>query len=99
SEQEGLPRTVMESMCQGVPVIASRIRGVSDLLADARGLMTSVGDIQGIADAMAWVLDHPDAARQMSERARAAMTACDVRRIISLHEDLYDEALGRNAQG
>jgi hypothetical protein len=30
SEQEGLPRSVLESLCQAVPVIGSRIRGVAD---------------------------------------------------------------------
>src|SRR5947207_11209004 len=37
------PRSVMESMCQAVPVIGSRIRGMTDLLADGRGLLVPVG--------------------------------------------------------
>ena len=98
SEQEGLPRTVMESMCQGVPVIASRIRGVTDLLDDGRGRMVRVGDIQGFVDAMSWVLNHPDEARQMGERGRAAIAAFDLRHIIDLHEELYEQTLGKTPQ-
>jgi len=93
SEQEGLPRTVMESMCQGVPVIASCIRGVTDLLRDGRGLMVPVGDIPALTNAMAWVLDHPDEAQAMGERGRSVMAAYDLSHILELHEDLYDEAL------
>jgi glycosyltransferase involved in cell wall biosynthesis len=93
SEQEGLPRTVMEAMCQAVPVIASRIRGVTDLLGDDRGLLVPVGDVAGIADAMAWVLDHPEQARALGGRGRQAMAAYDLRHIVKLHEELYDAAL------
>jgi len=94
SEQEGLPRGVMESMCQGVPVIGSRIRGVTDLIGDGRGLLVPVGDAQGFADAMAWVLDHPEQARTLGERGREAVKAYDLRYLLELHEQLYDEALG-----
>jgi glycosyltransferase involved in cell wall biosynthesis len=98
SEQEGLPRTVMESMCQGVPVIASRIRGVTDLLDDGRGLMVPVGDIGALATAMTWVLDHPDEAQAMGRRGRSAMAAYDLRHVLELHEGLYHKALGIGKQ-
>jgi glycosyltransferase involved in cell wall biosynthesis len=83
----------MESMCQAVPVIGSRIRGMTDLLADGRGILVPVGDVQGLADAMAWILDHPGEARILGERGRAAMAAYDLSNILTLHEKLYDEAL------
>jgi len=95
SEQEGLPRSVMEAMCQGIPVIGSRIRGMTDLLDDGRGLLVPVGAPEAIADAMAWVLDHPEDARAMGQRARESMGAYDLQNIIEMHEQLYDEALGR----
>jgi glycosyltransferase involved in cell wall biosynthesis len=57
-------------------------------------LLVPVGDIQGFADAMAWVLDHPLQAQALSERGREGMAAYDQRRIVQLHEELYDEALG-----
>jgi glycosyltransferase involved in cell wall biosynthesis len=97
SEQEGLPRSVMEAMCQGVPVIGSRIRGMTDLLDDGRGLLVPVGTPQAITDALAWVLDRPDDARALGERARESMTAYDLRNIIDLHEQLYADALELNS--
>jgi glycosyltransferase involved in cell wall biosynthesis len=94
SEREGLPRSVMEAMCQGVPVIGSRIRGMTDLLENGRGLLVPVGDVQGFADAMAWILDHPGDARALGERGREAMPAYEFSNIVHLHQELYDEALG-----
>ena len=93
SEQEGLPRSVMEAMCQGVPVIGSRIRGMTDLLDDGRGLLVPVGAPQAITDAMAWVLDRPAEACAMGQLARDSMGAYDLANIIDLHERLYDDAL------
>ena len=93
SEQEGLPRSVMEAMAQGVPVIGSRIRGMTDLLDNDRGKLVPVGDVTGIANAMAWIVDHPHEARALGERGRQAIAAYDLRNIVDMHDRLYDEAL------
>ena len=93
SQQEGLPRSVMESMSLGVPVIGSRIRGTADLLEGGCGLLVPVGDTTALAEALTEVLDHPDESEAMAGRARARISAYDLRRIIRLHEALYDEAL------
>lgn len=93
SEQEGLPRSVMESMCQAVPVIGSRIRGMTDLLGEDRGILVPVGDVGGFAAAMAWVLDNPQGAQRLGERGRDGMAAYELSNILQLHEKLYEEAL------
>lgn len=93
SEREGLPRSVMESLCMQVPVIGSDIRGVRDLLEDGCGLLHPVGDIHRIAEAMARVLDHPEEALQMGLRGRRKMTQYDTGHILQLHEAIYQEAL------
>lgn len=93
SEREGLPRSVMESLCLGIPVIGSNIRGIRDLLSNGGGLLIGVGRPDELAQAMAWVLEYPDEARLMGERGRQQMAAYDIRNILALHEDLYRRAL------
>ncbi|MDZ7959734.1 MAG: glycosyltransferase [Aulosira sp. DedQUE10] len=92
SEQEGLPRSVMESMCLETPVIGTDIRGTKDLLAEGCGLLVKVGDVEALAEAIAWVLDHPQAARTIGKRGRERMANYDLRHVIKLHEALYTEA-------
>lgn len=94
SAQEGLPRSVMESLCLEVPVIGSDIRGVRELLDGGCGLLTQVGDVEGIAHAMRQILEDPEEARAMGARGRVLMDSYDIRRVISFHEQLYAEALG-----
>jgi glycosyltransferase involved in cell wall biosynthesis len=99
SEQEGLPRSVMEALSLGVPVIGTRIRGTADLLQGECGLLVPVGDTEALAGAMRTMLDHPDAARDMARRGRARMAEYDVRIILALHESLYERALATPAGG
>lgn len=97
SEREGLNRSVMESLALEVPVIGSDARGVKDLLADGCGVVVPVGDVNALARAMAWVLDHPDEARQMARKGRQRVVAQhDIQHILKLHDAIYSELLGEN---
>lgn len=52
SEREGLPRSVIESIALGVPVIGADTRGIRDLVEDDAGIIVPVGDIRAIACAL-----------------------------------------------
>ncbi len=93
SEQEGLPRSVMESMSLGIPVIGTDIRGIRDLLAPDCGLLVKLGDIEGLANALAYLLDNHQKAQIMAERGLKRIADYDVRQIIKQHESLYTEAV------
>jgi glycosyltransferase involved in cell wall biosynthesis len=50
SLQEGQPNTVMEAMACGVPVVASRVGGVPDLVRDGEtGFLIEPGDVATLA--------------------------------------------------
>lgn len=93
SQQEGLPRSIMEALCLETPAIGTAIRGTQDLLAGDNGLLFQVGDIEGLAQAMTWILDHPQKARLMAQQARKSMETYSIQHIIALHEKLYAAAL------
>ncbi|MDJ0734632.1 MAG: glycosyltransferase family 4 protein [Nostocaceae cyanobacterium] len=95
SEHEGLPRSIMESLCMGVPVIGTDIRGIRDLLLDGCGFLVKLGNTKQLTKAMEWILDHPEKAKVMGEYGRKMMTAYDLQNILQLHETLYTEALGK----
>jgi glycosyltransferase involved in cell wall biosynthesis len=93
SRREGLPRSVMEALCMEVPVIGTDIRGTRELLCDGAGILVRAGDVEGLTEAMAWVLDEPEAAREMAVVGRGRTAAYDLRHVVRLHEKLYREAL------
>jgi glycosyltransferase involved in cell wall biosynthesis len=96
SAQEGLPRSILEALAMGVPVIGSNIRGIKDLLREERGILVPVGDTQAIAKAMAWIVEHPEEALLMGQRGRNTAHQYDLQTIIAQHEILYDLACAEN---
>ncbi|WP_005037563.1 glycosyltransferase [Holophaga foetida] len=93
SEREGLPRSVMESMALGVPVIGSDARGVRDLLDACGGIKVPVGDVDGLRKAMEHVIQHPMEAARMAAGAKAKVKAYDLSALLQQHEVLYQELL------
>jgi colanic acid/amylovoran biosynthesis glycosyltransferase len=70
---EGVPVSLMEAMACGVPVIATRIAGVSELVADGdTGLLVHASDAASLRDAMARYLT--DASLRMNVATRARRT-------------------------
>lgn len=94
SAQEGLPRSVLESLALETPTIGTKIRGTQDLLEGGCGLLVDVGDVDGITAAMTAILGSPAAVTQMSKLGYERISDYDLESIVKLHEQLYAEALG-----
>lgn len=93
SSREGLPRCVLEALSMGVPVIGSRIRGITELLERNAGLLVDVGDINQLARAMQTVVDDRAAAEAMGRAGRQQSEQYELSHILRMHEELYEEAL------
>jgi len=93
SEREGLPRSLMEAAALERPVIATRIRGVSELVTSETGFLHDVGDVAALAGAMRTVATDPTMAREMGRRGRQAVRKFGLDNILSLHDELYSELL------
>jgi glycosyltransferase involved in cell wall biosynthesis len=93
SAREGLPRSVLEAMALGVPVIVSRTRGSSELVEGGCGHSFEVGDEPGLAEALTRVLNDPDDALARARRALVRVREYDTCEVIRMHEELYHAAL------
>ena len=69
SRQEGGPKSVLEAMASGVPVVTTRVGQAAELIADGEnGLLAEADDVEALAAALQRV--HDDAL--LRERLRAA---------------------------
>ena len=72
---EGLPRVVIEAQLLGKPVIASRVGGIPEIVADGEtGVVVEPKDCQALARAMVQILEDPVLAERMGSAARAQMS-------------------------
>jgi glycosyltransferase involved in cell wall biosynthesis len=97
SEREGLPRSIMEGSCLERPVIATRVRGVTELVTPATGVLVDVGDVDALAGALRWVVDEPEDAAARGRAGRAAMRAFDLGPVLAMHDALYERLLEGSA--
>ncbi len=73
---EGLPLTIAEAFACGVPVVASRIGSMIDLVEDSRtGVHFTPGDPEDLAAKIEWAWTHPEATQRMGLNARAEYEA------------------------
>ena len=92
---ETLPLSVLEAMASGVPVIASRVGSVPEVVIDGEtGRLIEPGDASELARAIAATLDGGAATRLQTERARQRVEArYSVERTTAGYERLFDEVM------
>ena len=76
SRGEGTPLVLMEALARHVPVVATAVGGVPDIVRDGEtGLLVAPGDPDALAAAVARIAADPAAARAMAARGRRHVEA------------------------
>lgn len=99
---EGLGRALTEAMITGVPIAATAVNGIPELVIyNETGLLSPPHHPAQLAENIAWLLAHPQEARSMSYRAQARVVPnFDARQMVDKIEALYQRLLaekGRDA--
>ncbi len=96
---EGLPRTILEAMYLGKPVVATAVAGVPEMIVDGEtGRTAPPGNPGALADAIATMLEQPEAARAMGEKAaKRARTQFTAQVLVDSCLDVYRELAPRSA--
>ena len=94
SDNEGTPMSAIEAMAAGVPVVATKVGGLPDLVRDGvTGVLVPPSDVEGMAGAVVTLLDDPARRARMGSAARAASTAFSVDRLAADMDRFYTELL------
>ncbi len=95
SHGEGTPNCVMEALSCGLPVVATRVGGIPDIVEHEKtGLLIDKGDIEGLAAALVTLLRDPHRCARMGQAAHAfARVHLDARKTVSRLVELYDELI------
>jgi glycosyltransferase involved in cell wall biosynthesis len=98
---EGFPLVLAEAMSHGLPVIASRIGGLPDIIEDGvTGLLFEPGNADDLAQKMEYLWNRPDLCRRLGQAGRAKVVRDN-------HKDIhyyrltmaYQKAIRLNCEG
>lgn len=97
SKNEGTPVSAIEAMASGVPVVATRVGGIPDLIEDQKtGILVEPEDPSALADAVISLLRNPPMARRMGQAAQAhVLEKYTVERLLDDTEKLYRELVSQ----
>jgi glycosyltransferase involved in cell wall biosynthesis len=99
SHQEGLPVALMEAMSAGLPVVATIVGGVPDVVTDeVEGLLVAPHRPDLLAEAIGRVARDSDLRVRLAVASETRSEVFDVRVATRAIEALYDELLGAKAQ-
>jgi glycosyltransferase involved in cell wall biosynthesis len=90
SEREGLPKSVMEAMAAGKPVVASNVRGNRDLVEHEKtGLLVELGDIGGLAAALERLIAGPELRAGMGRAGAARIKDYGLEKVLEEMSVIY----------
>jgi glycosyltransferase involved in cell wall biosynthesis len=92
---EGLPISIIEAMAAGVPVVATRVGGVPELVVEGEtGLLVPPGDPRALADALRRLIGDPELRLKLGSAGRQrAEELFDLPTFRQAHLELYERLL------
>jgi glycosyltransferase involved in cell wall biosynthesis len=92
---EGFPLSVLEAMGSGLPVVASRVGGIPEMVTHGSdGLLVPPADATALADAIQLLLADDELRRSMGDAARERVRTCfSEASFVSSVSQLYDGLL------
>jgi glycosyltransferase involved in cell wall biosynthesis len=99
---ENFPRTIVEAFACGLPVIASRVGALAEIVRDGEtGLLFEPGNSHALSKKMNWALAHPDDMAEMGRKARAQYEAefsgeVNYQRLMAIYQEAIEEVKGQH---
>ena len=100
SDIEGLPLSILEAMAHGLPIVASNVGGIPEIIQhDINGLLVPAGDHAALSAAIRRVATDPVLRCRLGDAARErANVTFSLSTMVGKYDQVYDEALGRTVQ-
>ena len=97
SDQESFGLAALEAMACEVPVVASRVGGVPEVVTDGEtGFLSGVGDVDKMADDAGRLLADPELRTTMGRRAReSAVSRYHTNKVIPEYIKFYEQVLNK----
>jgi len=99
SSAEGMPLVVLEAMGAGLPIVASRVQGIEDLVTyGENGYLVSAGNIEEIAEKIVALINQPHKRLQMGRASYQKVQPYDWKNIAESYLEIYQRSIGRKIE-
>jgi len=90
SKREGLPKSIMEAMAAGKPVVATNVRGSRDLVEHGKtGFLVELGDTEGLFLALKSLIENEELRKTMGKAGREKIKDYSLDRVLNEMEAIY----------
>jgi glycosyltransferase involved in cell wall biosynthesis len=100
SKREGFPMSILEAMAAGLPVIATRVGGIPEVIKDGQnGILVPPQDRNSLANAICRVLDDSEFATNLASRARTTVEEnYSIQAVTEAYTKIYLSIFQKNPQ-
>jgi glycosyltransferase involved in cell wall biosynthesis len=100
SHREGLPLAVLEAMMAGLPVVATSVGDIPNVVTNGTGVLVPPHDPERLADALEDLLKDPEKRQAMGRAAQQrAVSEFSVDAWMKKHVNLYRDVLNAGREG
>jgi len=98
---EGLGIALLEAMLMGVPVVASSVDGILEVVEDGKnGILVPPGNVGALSDAIDGLIRNPQVRQNLGKAAREhILEKFEVKQYIRKLESLYNKLLEEKLEG
>jgi len=95
---DNMPVGIVEACAMGLPVVATSVGGIRDLLTDEEtGLLVPDGDVEAMTEAVLRLLHQPGLAKRLSENGRRLAEKSSWTSVLPQWERVFEEAIKRKS--
>lgn len=91
SKREGLPRSILEAMALGKPVVVSNVRGNRDLVKQGRnGFLVQLGDVEGLVSSLKKLINDAKLRAKMGRASLEKIKDYSLEKVLTEMSSIYD---------
>lgn len=97
SNHEGLGSILLDALHFGLPIVASRVGGIPDIVEDGvNGRLVAPGDVDGICEALIWLAGAPEEVARIGEANRVKSEGYSAGVMADRYDAVYRSVLGKH---